>query len=455
MSPLGNILRSVQGYGSAHSSPTLFTRGSVAATSMSLPSPAFSTERTNESSPFTDLIESEKIYVEYLTGIIQKLTAAWSRYNPAPLELGDMFRNITTVYKANLTFLEKLEEIGSNPSSKALDDLLMRWIHDLNRPYTMYCQKLTTGFDQWEPVKSNVKLPRVLEAFSEYNPPSIAAIQSSQLANPSLWTLDALFLLPKGRLLYYRKLYNNLLSSTTLSISDRRLLTVALEKLDYLLETLEARSQVRVGNNTSALSSTLPPVTSGLARKPTNSPAKSRLTKSNGTHNKLFSDQFGEGNANTFTANANNIALFHRIRLVSLLDSLPFEPISRYLRDGDTPLRIGRFTGRQVDNALVTDKLTFKSMVVSRAHAEIWADNGKVYIKDTKSSCGTFLNYRRLSPAESESTPHELKDGDIVQLAVDYDDGTEVYKPVRFTIGVRHESQAATKHFRYAFFYPF
>ncbi|OAX34041.1 kinase-like protein [Rhizopogon vinicolor AM-OR11-026] len=358
-----------------------------------------------------------------------------------------MFRNVTSVYNANLTFLEKLEEISSNPWSEVLDDLLMRWIHDLHRPYTMYCQKFTTGFDQWDLVKSNIKLPRVLEAFSEYNPPSIAAIQSSQLANPSLWTLDALFLLPKGRLLYYRKLYNNLLNNTTLSISDHRLLTVALEKLDYLLETLEVRSQVRVGDNASALSSTLPPVTSDLARKPINSPAKSRLAKSNGTHNKLFSDQFGEGNTNTFIANANNITSSHRICLVPLLDSLPFEPISRYLRDGDTPLRIGRFTDRQVDNALATDMLIFKSIVVSRAHAEIWSDNGKVYIKDTKSSCGTFLNYLRLSPAESESIPHELKDGDIVQLAVDYDDGTEVYRPVKFTIEVEHESQAVTNPF--------
>ncbi|KAG1718769.1 SMAD/FHA domain-containing protein, partial [Suillus lakei] len=62
----------------------------------------------------------------------------------------------------------------------------------------------------------------------------------------------------------------------------------------------------------------------------------------------------------------------------------------------------------------------FKSRVVSRYHAEIWSDNGKFYIKDTKSSTGTFLNSLRLGPADSESKPRQLKHGDIIQLGVDY-----------------------------------
>ncbi|KAJ8584265.1 hypothetical protein M405DRAFT_866380 [Rhizopogon salebrosus TDB-379] len=80
-------------------------------------------------------------------------------------------------------------EIEFSPSSpKTLEDLLMRWIHDLEWPFTTYCRKFTAGFDQWKSAKSNVKLARVLEAFSAYNPSSIAAIQSFQLADPSLWT---------------------------------------------------------------------------------------------------------------------------------------------------------------------------------------------------------------------------------------------------------------------------
>jgi len=166
--------------------------------------------------------------------------------------------------------------------------------------------------------------------------------------------------------------------------------------------------------------------------------------------------------ASTVPSNNNN-NISHRIRLVPHLDSRRtprFEPISRDIRDGDTPLRIGRFTDRSgiglaAVNALATNKLAFRSKVVSRAHAEIWFENGKFYIKDTKSSSGTFLNHLRLSPAGSESKPHQLKDGDIVQLGVDYQGGTEdIYKSVKIRVEMGREWQAAANAFKYAPFTP-
>ncbi|KIJ21663.1 hypothetical protein PAXINDRAFT_64493 [Paxillus involutus ATCC 200175] len=214
---------------------------------MSISSPV---EKTKKSSPLTDLIESEKSYVDLLTGIIRKVAAAWSRSNLPPPELDTMFRSVEGVYKTNRTLLEKLKEIGENPSSpKALGDLLMRWIDDLERPYTTYADKYRAGFDDWEPVKSNPKLGGVLETFSASNPPPSIVVQASQLRDPSLWTLDALFLLPKGRLQYYRKLYSRLLKSTTPGRSDHRLLTGALEKLDGLLTTLDNRAHIKVGES--------------------------------------------------------------------------------------------------------------------------------------------------------------------------------------------------------------
>ncbi|KAG1867963.1 hypothetical protein DFJ58DRAFT_654250 [Suillus subalutaceus] len=274
-----------------------------ATSSMSFPSPTSPIEKPKKSSPLTDLIESEKIYVEYLTGIIRRVAAAWSRSNLPPPELDVMFRSIESVYKTNRTLLVKLKEIGANPSSpKALGDLLMRWIDDLDRPYTTYCQQFSTGFDQWQPVKSNTKLPGVLEAFSTASPPSIAAIQSSQLADPSLWTLDALFLLPKGRLLYYRKLYNRLLKSTVPGRSDHRLLTGALEKLDDLLETLDGRCQVKVGHGPPASSPALSPVSPDVKPEPIASPAMSPVTEFDATRDQLLSGQFGGGNASATTS---------------------------------------------------------------------------------------------------------------------------------------------------------
>ena len=122
---------------------------------------------------------------------------------------------------------------------------------------------------------------------------------------------------------------------------------------------------------------------------------------------------------------------------------LHFDPISRDVGEGVPALRIGRFTDRSglgitALNAQNSNKLAFKSKVVSRAHAEIWCDaNGKFWIKDTRSSSGTFLNHTRLSPPNQESRPSALKDGDVLQLGVDYQGGTDdIYKCVKMRIWV-------------------
>ncbi|KAI0254551.1 SMAD/FHA domain-containing protein, partial [Lactifluus subvellereus] len=147
----------------------------------------------------------------------------------------------------------------------------------------------------------------------------------------------------------------------------------------------------------------------------------------------------------------------HRIRLVPHLDSrrsLRFDPITRDVAEGDAALRIGRFTERSgmgisQANALNSNKLAFKSKVVSRAHAEVWCEaGGKFFIKDTKSSSGTFLNHVRLSPANQDSRSFELKDGDTLQLGVDYQGGTEdIYKCVRIRVEIGREWQASANAF--------
>lgn len=146
----------------------------------------------------------------------------------------------------------------------------------------------------------------------------------------------------------------------------------------------------------------------------------------------------------------------YRIRLVPHLDSrrtLRFDPITRDLKDDDPPLRIGRFTDRPglnlaAQNALNSSKLAFKSKVVSRAHAEIWLENGRFFIRDTKSSSGTFLNHSRLATAGHESKPFQLRDGDLLQLGVDYQGGSEdIYKSVKIRVEVGREWQASANAF--------
>jgi pSer/pThr/pTyr-binding forkhead associated (FHA) protein len=62
----------------------------------------------------------------------------------------------------------------------------------------------------------------------------------------------------------------------------------------------------------------------------------------------------------------------------------------------------------------------FDSKVLSRQHAEIWADrNGKVWIRDVRSSNGTFVNGARLSAENRDSEPHELQSQDHLELGID------------------------------------
>lgn len=78
--------------------------------------------------------------------------------------------------------------------------------------------------------------------------------------------------------------------------------------------------------------------------------------------------------------------------------------------------------GRQTNNKTVPTPVNgfFDSKVLSRQHAEIWADaNGKIWIRDVKSSNGTFVNGSRLSPENRESEPHELQTQDHLELGID------------------------------------
>ncbi|KAK1711897.1 uncharacterized protein BDZ83DRAFT_723743 [Colletotrichum acutatum] len=107
--------------------------------------------------------------------------------------------------------------------------------------------------------------------------------------------------------------------------------------------------------------------------------------------------------------------------------SLTFPPVSRTLPSNGDIIRVGRYSER--DNQPSIPKHSFgraRCKVVSRRHCEFWYDEGKWYIKDVKSSSGTFLNHIRLSPPGTESKPFPVNDGDIVQLGIDFKGGEEM-----------------------------
>ncbi|KAF9984659.1 hypothetical protein BGZ75_003755 [Mortierella antarctica] len=150
------------------------------------------------------------------------------------------------------------------------------------------------------------------------------------------------------------------------------------------------------------------------------------------------------GSPSAATSNAPPVP---HIRIVPHMDaprSLHFDVVDKDVPEGFV-LKIGRFTDKQA----LPNRVTFKSKVVSRGHAEIYTDRGKFYIRDTKSSSGTFLNHARLSPPGVESKPTQLKDGDVVQLGVDYQGGTqEIYRCVKMRLELNRSWQQQANPFR-------
>jgi len=79
--------------------------------------------------------------------------------------------------------------------------------------------------------------------------------------------------------------------------------------------------------------------------------------------------------------------------------------------------------GRQTNQKTIPTPLNgfFDSKVLSRQHAEVWAERqqGRVFIRDVKSSNGTFVNGMRLSQENKESEPRELREQDVLELGID------------------------------------
>jgi len=134
--------------------------------------------------------------------------------------------------------------------------------------------------------------------------------------------------------------------------------------------------------------------------------------------------------------------------------SLNFPIITRTLSEKDTILKIGRYSGREGQTPVESESrnssnIGFKSKVVSRRHCELWCEDGEWFIKDVKSSSGTYLNHVRLSPASTESRPFPVKDGDIVQLGVDFKGGEDmIFRCVKIRIECNRSWQTQLNNFK-------
>lgn len=133
--------------------------------------------------------------------------------------------------------------------------------------------------------------------------------------------------------------------------------------------------------------------------------------------------------------------------------SLQFPTITRTLPDESAIIRVGRYSERdnapEISSHLPSSAAVgFKSKVVSRKHCELWCKDGSWYIKDVKSSSGTFLNHIRLSQPNVESKPFRIKDGDIVQLGIDFRGGEEmIFRCVKIRVECNRGWQQGLNNF--------
>uniref|UniRef100_A0A0N4ZK07 FHA domain-containing protein n=1 Tax=Parastrongyloides trichosuri TaxID=131310 RepID=A0A0N4ZK07_PARTI len=103
-------------------------------------------------------------------------------------------------------------------------------------------------------------------------------------------------------------------------------------------------------------------------------------------------------------------------------ESHTFERRKVFVPDSESkPMMIGRSVGKSRPS---NTNAVFDCKVLSRNHAIMWCEDGSFYLKDTKSSNGTFVNNVRLSKTAEESAPKEVHSGDIIQLGVEITDNS-------------------------------
>lgn len=169
------------------------------------------------------------------------------------------------------------------------------------------------------------------------------------------------------------------------------------------------------------------------APSPTNEPSNTLMTVTRSDNANATSSILPDGQLPT-------IKFVPHLDPRSARPSLKFPAMTRILPNENSIIRVGRYSERDSPPIVHTNQpsnapVGFKSKVVSRRHCEFWCLNGQWYIRDVKSSSGTFLNHIRLSQPGVESGPWPVNDGDVVQLGIDFRGGEEmIFRCVKIRI---------------------
>ncbi|POY73091.1 hypothetical protein BMF94_3929 [Rhodotorula taiwanensis] len=174
--------------------------------------------------------------------------------------------------------------------------------------------------------------------------------------------------------------------------------------------------QLHTGSHSSGVDGPSPASASSATTTPTPTAASQHAPREMSYNNPTASGPAGGPAASGSNANgggggnSNQPSAFPALHLTPLNGTFVPKQISL-----DAPAGARVKIGRQTNAKTVPNATNgyFDSKVLSRAHAEVWAEDGKVYIKDVKSSNGTFINGERLSPESTESDVFELHTDDI------------------------------------------
>ncbi|RIB13209.1 SMAD/FHA domain-containing protein [Gigaspora rosea] len=115
------------------------------------------------------------------------------------------------------------------------------------------------------------------------------------------------------------------------------------------------------------------------------------------------------------------------VNLIPLTDSISFTP--KYLSfTPDQEMKVGRVSGSRNQKESRADNGVFICDVMSREHAILKEKNGKILIKDTKSTHGTFVNSTRLGDGSQDSEWRELHHGDVITFGHSVRRNQNLYK---------------------------
>ncbi|CDH49054.1 related to gef1 protein [Lichtheimia corymbifera JMRC:FSU:9682] len=183
-------------------------------------SPYPPTQNASGHNPLTELIETEKNYMDTLKIIDTQLAPLWSAQQ-AP-DFNDLLNNVRDILRANKRFCGKLTKIAANPQTiKELGDVLMQWVDDMEVPYANFSRGFIANLNQRQDIVDNPAIRKLLQDLS-------------MKANYEI-TLESLFNAPVQQLKYYKMLYGRLLESAEPGRADHKLLLKANQRIDTVM----------------------------------------------------------------------------------------------------------------------------------------------------------------------------------------------------------------------------